>query len=193
MNQRPNKLYAEPGLLDDVNRRLLVELQADARLSLAELGRRVGLSSPAVAERLQRLERQGAILGYHAAVDPAALGYPLSAIIRVRPAPRQIHKVAELVRGLPEVVECHRITGEDCFLIKAHVRSVAHLEELIDQLVTFGQTTTSIIQSSPVPPRGIEPAGRHQGPLGQRLGPVGQDLVDRGPAGHEAEPPRMQV
>jgi Lrp/AsnC family transcriptional regulator, leucine-responsive regulatory protein len=186
MNQRQNVLYAEAGLLDDTNRRLVVELQANARLTLAELGRRVGLSSPAVAERLQRLERQGVIQGYHATVDPVALGYPLSAIIRVRPAPRQIHKVAELVRGMPEVVECHRITGEDCFLLKAHVRSVAHLEELIDQLVTFGQTTTSIIQSSPVEPRGIEAAGLESGP-------VRQHLVDRGPAGDKAQPRRAQI
>jgi Lrp/AsnC family transcriptional regulator, leucine-responsive regulatory protein len=186
MNQRPNGLSAEVTRLDDTNRRLLVELQANARLTVAELGRRVGLSSPAVAERLQRLESQGAIRGYHASVDPAALGYSLSAIIRVRPAPRQIHKVAELVRGMPEVVECHRITGEDCYLIKAHVRSVAHLEEIIDQLVTYGQTTTSIIQSSPVQPRAIEPAGPDSGTMGQ-------DLVDRGPAGHEAKPRRAQV
>jgi Lrp/AsnC family transcriptional regulator, leucine-responsive regulatory protein len=163
MNQRSNGHYAESPVLDDTNRRLLVELQSDARLSLAELGRRVGLSSPAVAERLQRLERQGVIRGYHATVDPAALGYPLSAIIRVRPVPRQIHKVAELVRAIPEVVECHRITGEDCYLVKAHVRSMTHLEEIIDQLVTFGQTTTSIVQSSPVPLRGIEPSARTQG------------------------------
>jgi Lrp/AsnC family transcriptional regulator, leucine-responsive regulatory protein len=154
-NQRDNGRFAEPAPLDDANRRLLEELQSDARVSLAELGRRVGLSSPAVAERLQRLERQGVITGYRATVDPSALGYPLTAIIRVRPAIRQIPKVAELVRGLPEVVECHRITGEDCYLIKAHVRSVGHLEEVIDQLATFGQTTTSIVQSSPVQPRAI--------------------------------------
>ncbi len=76
-------------------------------------------------------------------------------IIRVRPAPRQLHKIAELAPQLPEVVECHRITGDDCFLIKAHVRDVAHLEQLIDQLATYGDTTTSIIQSSPVPRRGL--------------------------------------
>jgi Lrp/AsnC family transcriptional regulator, leucine-responsive regulatory protein len=133
----------------------LHELQREARLTLAELGRRVGLSSPAVAERLQRLERRGAIRAYRAEVDPDALGYPLTAIVRIRPAPRQIAKVAELARATTEVVECHRITGEDCYLLKAHVRSVGHLEELIDQFTPFGQTTTSIVQSSPVPARGI--------------------------------------
>ena len=131
------------------------ELQADARLTLAELGRRVGLSSPAVAERLQRLEGEGVIAGYRAEVDPKAFGYALTAVVRVRPAPRQLPKVAEVARTTPEVVECHRITGEDCFFIKAHVRDVTHLEELIDRFTPFGQTTTSIVQSSPVPGRGL--------------------------------------
>jgi Lrp/AsnC family leucine-responsive transcriptional regulator len=141
--------------LDETDFRLLGELQRDARLSLAELGRRVGLSSPAVAERLRRLQQDGVITGHHTAVDPRALGLTLGAVIRVRPAPRQLHKVAELARDTPEVVECHRITGEDCFFIKAHVRDVGHLEEVIDRFAAFGQTTTSIVQSSPVPARGL--------------------------------------
>lgn len=142
-------------LLDELNRRMLGELQRDGRVSLAELARRLHISPPTVAERLTRLESAGVIRGYHAEVDPVAAGYSLTAIVRVRPAPRQLHPVAELVRGMPEVVECHRITGEDCYLIKAHVRDVSHLEELIDQLAPYGQTTTSIIQSSPVPVRGV--------------------------------------
>ena len=140
---------------DTTDLRLLGELQADARLTLAELGRRVGLSPPAVADRVQRLERDGVLAGYHAHVDPRALGYALAVVIRIRPAPRQLHKVAELARDTPEIVECHRITGEDCFFMKAHVRSVEHLEEIIDRFVLFGQTTTSIVQSSPVPRRGL--------------------------------------
>jgi Lrp/AsnC family transcriptional regulator, leucine-responsive regulatory protein len=152
----------ESKALDDTNLRLLEELQDDARLSLAELGRRVGLTAPAVAERIQRLEQQQVIRGYHADVDPDAVGYPLTAVIRIRPAPRQLHKVAELARKTREVVECHRITGEDCFLLKAHVRSVSHLEEVIDQLAIYGQTTTSIVQSSPVPARGIDLGGQSE-------------------------------
>jgi Lrp/AsnC family leucine-responsive transcriptional regulator len=141
--------------LDTTDRSLLAELQADGRLSLAELGRRVGLSPPAVADRLRRLETSGAIAGYRVEVDPRALGYALGAIVRVRPAPRQIAKVADVARDTPEVVECHRITGEDCFFVKLHVRDVAHLEEVIDRFTPFGQTTTSIVQSSPVPGRGV--------------------------------------
>jgi Lrp/AsnC family leucine-responsive transcriptional regulator len=153
-NQREIRRSADDGPLDDTNRKLLAELQDHARLSLAELGRRVGLSSPAVAERLQRLEGDGWIAGYRTDIDPKALGYSLGAVIRVRPASRQLQRVAELAQSSAEVVECHRITGEDCFFMKAHVRSVEHLEELIDRFTPYGQTTTSIIQSSPVPPRG---------------------------------------
>ena len=140
--------------VDAVDRRLIGELQADGRVSIAELGRRVGLSAPAVTDRLRRLERGGVITGYGADVDPRALGYTLSAIMRIRPTARLIPKVAELARETPEVVECHRITGEDCFFMKLHVRDVRHLEELIDSFILYGQTTTSIIQSSPVARRG---------------------------------------
>jgi Lrp/AsnC family leucine-responsive transcriptional regulator len=154
-NQRQNGAIAESGPLDETGRRLLAELQGSARLTLAELGRRVGLSAPAVAERIQRLERDGVITGYRAEIDPRALGLSLSAVIRVRPAPGQLQNVAQLARDTEEVVECHRITGEDCYFMKAHVRDVQHLEEVIDHFVVLGQTTTSIVQSSPVPVRGL--------------------------------------
>jgi Lrp/AsnC family transcriptional regulator, leucine-responsive regulatory protein len=140
---------------DGTNLRLLEELQADARLSNAELGRRVGLSAPAVAERLARLEESGAITAYRAEIDPRALGYALSVVLRIRPAPRELKQVAELARRTPEVVECHRITGDDCYFMRAWVRHVEHLEELIDRFAPYGQTTTSIVQSSPVPRRGL--------------------------------------
>jgi Lrp/AsnC family leucine-responsive transcriptional regulator len=95
------------------------------------------------------------ILGYHALLSPRALGLSLSAVIRVRPAPRQLHQVGELARSTPEVVDCRRITGEDCYIMTAHVRSVEHLEEVIDRFAAYGQTTTSVVQSSPVAPRGL--------------------------------------
>jgi Lrp/AsnC family leucine-responsive transcriptional regulator len=142
-------------LLDDTNRRVIAELQADARLSMAELGRRVGLSAPAVAERVQRLEQSGVITGYRAEVDPRAIGYPIAAVVRVRPATRQVPKIPEIARGIPEVVECHRITGEDCFFVKLHLHSIEDLEEILDRFVLYGQTTTSIIHSSPVQARAL--------------------------------------
>ena len=154
--QRQNGGIAD-ATLDDTNLALIEELQVDARLSLAELGRRVGLSAPAVADRLARLEGSGVIRGYRADIDPRALGLTLGVVIRIRPAPRELGKVAELAQRTSEIVECHRITGEDCYFMKAHVRDVEHLEELIDQFAIYGQTTTSIVQSSPVPRRHVAP------------------------------------
>lgn len=145
--------------LDHTDRKLLQELQQDARVSLAELGRRVRMSAPAVADRIRRLEEDGVIRGYHADVDPRAIGYDLGAVIRVRPHARQIPKVAQIARDTPEVVECERITGDDCFFMKLHVRDVEHLEEVLDRFTPFGQTTTSIVQSAPVPARGIALSG----------------------------------
>ena len=155
-NRKQNGPVTEAARLDEVNLRLLAELQEDARLSNAELGRRAGLSAPAVAERLVRLREAGVITGYHAAVDPRALGFSLTAILRIRPAPRELPKVADLARRTPEVVECHRITGEDCFFMKLHVRDVEHLEKVIDAFAFYGQTTTSIMQTSPVPRRAVD-------------------------------------
>src|SRR3954453_22399284 len=150
-------MLSDDGLLDPTNLRLLEELQRDARVSLAELGRRVGLSSPAVAERLRRLEQEGVIRGYHAEVDPRSLGLTLGVIIRIRPAPRLLRDVAQLARDTPEVVECHRVTGDDCYVMTAYVRDVEHLEQVIDQFAAYGQTTTAIMQSSPVPRRALLP------------------------------------
>jgi Lrp/AsnC family leucine-responsive transcriptional regulator len=154
-NRRTNSFGAVGPSVDVTDLALLGELQDDARVSLAELGRRVGLSPPAVAERLQRLEQEQVVLGYHAELNPRALGLALSAVIRVRPMPRQLHQVGDLARKTPEVVDCRRITGEDCYIMTAHVRSVEHLEEVIDRFAARGQTTTSIVQSAPVASRGI--------------------------------------
>jgi Lrp/AsnC family transcriptional regulator, leucine-responsive regulatory protein len=156
---RRNGSTAEDGLLDPTNLRLIEELQQDARMSLAELGRRVGLSSPAVSDRIRRLEQEGVITGYRAEVNPRRLGYSLGVHIRIRPAPRQLVEVAELARTTPEVVECHRVTGDDCYVMIAYVRDVEHLEAVIDQFAAYGQTTSSIMQSSPVPRRAVTPAG----------------------------------
>ena len=141
--------------IDPLDLRIIEELQETARLTMAELGRRVGLSAPAVGERLQRLERDGVITGYRADVDPRAVGLGLTAVIRVRPAPGQLENVAELAKRTPEIVECRRVTGEDCYIATAHLRDVEHLEEVIDHFVALGQTTTSIAQSSPVPRRSL--------------------------------------
>lgn len=140
-------------LLDAVNLRLLAVLRDDPRATMAELGRRVGMSSPAVAERVRRLEEAGIIAGYTLAINPAPLGLPIGAYIRIRPHAGQLPQIAELARGIPEVVECHRITGEDCFLLKVYLPAMDQLDRLLDCFLQYGTTTTSIIQSSPVPLR----------------------------------------
>jgi Lrp/AsnC family leucine-responsive transcriptional regulator len=140
-------------VLDATDRRILAELSAEGRVSLAELGRRVSLSPPAVAERVGRLERAGVITGYHAAIDPRALGYQLTAIVRVRPAARQLPRIPELAAEIPEISECLRITGEDCFFLKVHLRSIDELSPLLDRFLRYGSTTTSIVNDAPIPGR----------------------------------------
>lgn len=142
-------------MLDRVNLRILRELQLDPRLPIAKLARNVRMSAPAVAERIHRLKEAGIIAGYRVDVDPKALGLPVAAFVRVRPAPGQLGKVAELAQRTPEVVECHRITGEDCFLLKVYVAEVNQIETILDRFLVYGQTTTSIVQSSPVLPRSL--------------------------------------
>jgi Lrp/AsnC family transcriptional regulator, leucine-responsive regulatory protein len=140
-------------LLDETDRRIIGELTSDGRVSFAELGRRVSLSAPAAAERVQRLERAGVITGYRAELDPRALGYALTAIIRVRPSAGQLPRIPELAAEIPEVGECHRITGEDCFFLTVHLRSIDELGPLLDRFLAYGETTTSLINATPIPRR----------------------------------------
>jgi Lrp/AsnC family transcriptional regulator, leucine-responsive regulatory protein len=153
---RKNPLFtysASHELLDSVNIRLLEELQHNPRLTMSELGRRVGMSSPAVTERVRQMEDVGIIQGYRLEINPVALGLTIAAYIRIRPSPGQLSKVAELAAQIPEVVECHRITGEDCFIMKVYIPAIDQLDRILDCFLVYGSTTTSIIQSSPVPPR----------------------------------------
>lgn len=140
-------------MLDAVNVRIVRELLEDPRISVAEMARRIGMSAPAVSERMLRLQDSGVIRGFALQLDPGALGLPLAAYVRVRPGPGHLSKIADLARTTPEVVECHRITGEDCFLMKVHAAAIGDLESILDRFLAYGQTTTSIVQSSPVPPR----------------------------------------
>jgi len=143
----------ERAVADEVNLRILSELAEDPRLTMRELGRRVGLSSPAVTERVKRLEEAGVIRDYVLDINPSALGLPIAAYIRVRPNSGQLPKVAELARNIREVVECHRVTGEDCFILKVYLPSLDQLDRVLDRFLVHGTTTTSLIQSSPVPLR----------------------------------------
>jgi Lrp/AsnC family transcriptional regulator, leucine-responsive regulatory protein len=139
--------------IDSVNLRVLAELRHDPRLSMSELGRRVGMSSPAVTERVRRLEETGVIQGYRLELNPAALGLPIAAYVRIRPNAGLLPRIAELAQQIPEVVECHRVTGEDCFILKVHIPAIDQLDRLLDRFLVYGSTTTSIIQSTRVPLR----------------------------------------
>ena len=149
----PNGFPDGRPLLDAVNLRRLEALGEDPRLSAAALGRRVGMSAPAVRERIGRLEAAGVIRGYRLDVDPAAIGLPVAAWVRIRPGPGQLPKIAELAARTPEVSECHRISGDDCFLLKVHVPTTEALEQVLDRFLLHGQTNSSFVVSTPVPPR----------------------------------------
>ena len=148
----PARLQASELLGDRKNLALIRLLRDQPRAAVSQLARRVKMSAPAVRERLQRLEEAG-ILSWRIAVDPHALGFPICALVRVRPAPGQLAKIADLARRMPQVTECHRVTGEDCFVLKIHIAAIAELDHVLDQFLSYGQTTTSLVQSTPVAPR----------------------------------------
>jgi Lrp/AsnC family transcriptional regulator, leucine-responsive regulatory protein len=146
-------LKGSPLLADPVNVQILRALIENPRISNADIARAVGMSGPSVRERVQRLEDSGLIRGIRLDLDPKLLGYPVAVMVRIRPAPGQLQKIIELAQNTPRVVECHRITGEDCFIMRLQLESIAALDSVLDAFQAHGQTTTSIIQSSPVPPR----------------------------------------
>ncbi len=151
---------AEP-LKDARNLELLRLLRGDPCMSVSEMARRVGMSAPAVRERIDRLTEAGIIKGTRLELDPKALGYPLAIYVRIRPMPGQLPKIPELALRLPQVVECHRITGEDCFIIKVYLDSLDNLDKILDQFLVYGQTTTSIVQSTPVASRHLPLPDEH--------------------------------
>lgn len=160
------------GRLDAVDWALLGQLQRDGRISWTELGRRVNLTPPAVADRVARLESAGVITGYRADINLSAVGRPTLAYLRIRVGgDNRLERVRALVRHLPQVLECHRITGEDCYIIKAAVADTAELESLVDQLITVGDPITSIVMSSLVTSRTIEATDGPAAPKTHRRSP----------------------
>ena len=142
--------------IDDIDRKVLTELQQDARVSYAELGRRVGLTTPAVIERVRKLEDAGVIIGYRAEIDTAKVGLPITAFVRMSIAGVDYSHIIEVAEQSNEVLECHRGTGGDSFIMKVAVASVEHLQQIIDKLTPYGITTTAIVLSSPVKRRVID-------------------------------------
>lgn len=143
-------------MIDDIDRKILNELQIDARISYAELGRRVGLTTPAVIERVRKLEDSGIVTGYRAEIDPSKVGLPIAAFIRMSISGVDYSHIIEVAEESNEVLECHRGTGGDSFIMRVVVESVEHLQEVIDRLTPYGITTTTIVLSSPVKHRTLE-------------------------------------
>jgi Lrp/AsnC family leucine-responsive transcriptional regulator len=144
--------------LDDLDWRILEALQENARITFSELGRRVSLTPPAVAERVRRMEDSGVISGYRVELDHARVGLPILAFVRLRAAGDiKCLELGEHTKDIPEILECHRVTGEDSYIVKAAVRSVEHLERLVDDLMPYAETVTSLVFSSPVTGRAIRP------------------------------------
>jgi len=142
-------------LADRKNLELLRLLQKNPRAPISQLARKIGMSNPAVKERVVRLEESGILAGFRLELSPKELGYDVMAFVRIRPLPGHLSKIAELAQSVPEVTECHRITGEDCFILKLYVKEISNLDRVLDRFLAHGQTTTSIVQSSPVSPRSL--------------------------------------
>jgi len=137
-------------MLDDLDKKLLDILVKDSRTSLKELAQQVGLSSPSVSERLRRLEERGVIRAFTVEIDPEALGFPLQAIVRVRPLPGKLHIVQQLIEEIPEFGECDKVTGDDCFVARLYVRSMGELDKLLDRIADKAETSTAIIKAQPI-------------------------------------------
>jgi Lrp/AsnC family leucine-responsive transcriptional regulator len=143
-------------MIDEIDWKILVELQENARISFAELGRRIGLTTPAIIERVHKMEDAKIITGYRVEIDAAKIGLPVTAFIRMSIAGVDYSHIIEVVKNSEEVMECHRGTGGDSFIMKVAVASVEHLQTIIDKLTPYGITTTAIVLSSPVKRRVIK-------------------------------------
>ncbi|TWB16337.1 AsnC family transcriptional regulator [Rhizobium sp. ERR 1071] len=136
--------------LDEIDQRMLESLARNARISLKELAEAAGLSSPSAGERLRRLEERGIISAFTVDIAPEAIGYPLQAIVRIRPLPGQLHVVERIMQETPEFIECDKVTGDDCFIGRLVVRSMSELDGILDKITERAETNTSMIKATPV-------------------------------------------
>ena len=136
--------------MDEADQRIVGILVENARISLKELSQRIGLSSPSTAQRLRRIEERGILKSFTIDLDPKALGYSLQVIVRINPLPGALHLVEQAIRDTPEFIECDKVTGEDCFIGRLWVRSVEHLDHVLDRISERARTNTAIIKATPV-------------------------------------------
>jgi len=136
--------------MGDIDQRILEVLLRDSRISLKQLAQQVGLFSPSISERLRRLEKRGVIRAFTVEIDPQALGYPLQAIVRIRPLPGKLQVVQNLIQQIPEFCECDKVTGDDCFIARLFVRSMEQLDEILDRIADKAETNTAIIKAQSI-------------------------------------------
>ena len=136
--------------VDAIDVRILGLLASDGRLPLSELARRLGLSSPSVTDRVRRLEADGVLTGYSARIDLDSIGYPLMALVRLRPVPGRLREVEALLQKTPECVECDKVTGEDCFIARIALRSIQHLDQVLEGFADIAETNSALVKSTPV-------------------------------------------
>ncbi|WP_448950715.1 Lrp/AsnC family transcriptional regulator [Labrys neptuniae] len=137
-------------MLDELDKRIVDILSENSRISLKELAAEVNLSSPSTSERLKRLEERGVIRAFTVDVDPHALGYTMQAIVRIRPLPGQLPRVQQIIEEIPQFSECDKVTGDDCFVARLHLRTIEQLDEILDRLIDRAETNTAIVKSQPV-------------------------------------------
>jgi Lrp/AsnC family leucine-responsive transcriptional regulator len=137
-------------MVDDTDQQILRVLLSDSRISLKDLAQQVGLSSPSVAERLRRLDERGVIRAFTIEVNPQALGYQLQAIVRIRALPGKLLLVQKLIGEIPEIVECDKVTGDDCFVARLFVQSIEQLDKILDRITDKAETSTAIVKAQTV-------------------------------------------
>ncbi len=137
-------------MIDEIDQKIIKALADNARLSIKELAQQVGLSSPSASERLRRLEERGVVARFTVDLDLRAIGYPLQAIVRIRPLPGKLHIVQRLIEDIPQITECDKVTGDDCFVARLHMRSIEQLDEILDRIADKAETSTAIIKTQPV-------------------------------------------
>ncbi|HEV7435357.1 MAG TPA: Lrp/AsnC family transcriptional regulator [Pseudorhizobium sp.] len=137
-------------VLDSIDQKIVALLSKDARMSLKELASQIDLSAPSTSERIRRLEERGVIRGFTVELDPKSIGYTLQAIVRIRPLPGKLHIVQKLIDDIPEITECDKVTGEDCFFARLHLRSIEDLDGILDRISDKAETNTAIVKAQPV-------------------------------------------